>query len=130
MVWVGNDLIDHLVPTLLPWSRDTFHWTMLLKASSNLALNTAREGAATASLGNLGQGLTTLNVKNFILISNLNVLSFSLKPSPLSYHSRLLSKVPLQLSRRSLQVLEGCCKVSLEPSLLQAEQDGALSKLV
>jgi len=33
-----------------------------------------------------------------------------------------LSKVPLQLSCRPLQVLEGSNKVSLEPSLLQAEQ--------
>ena len=33
-----------------------------------------------------------------------------------------LSKAPLQLSRRPLQVLAGCSKVSLEPSLLQAEQ--------
>jgi len=47
--------------------RDTSHQTRLLKAPSNLALNTAREGAATASLGNLCQGLTTLTVKNFFL---------------------------------------------------------------
>jgi len=33
--------------------RDTFHYSMLLKAPSSLALNMAREGAATASLGNL-----------------------------------------------------------------------------
>ena len=32
---------------------------MLLQAPSNLALNPARQGAATASLGNLAQGLTT-----------------------------------------------------------------------
>jgi len=42
-------------------SRDIFHQLRLLKAASNLALNPAREGAATASLGNLGQCLTTLN---------------------------------------------------------------------
>jgi len=41
-------------------------------------LNPAREGAATASLGNLGQGFTTLLGKNFFLISNLNLPSFSL----------------------------------------------------
>jgi len=45
-------------------SRDVFHQPRLLRAPSSLALNTAREGAATASLGNLGQGLTTLTVKN------------------------------------------------------------------
>jgi len=56
-------------------STDIFHQTRLLRAPSNLALNTAREGAATASLGNLGQGLATLTRKNFFLISNLNLPS-------------------------------------------------------
>jgi len=42
--------------------RDTFHQATLLKAPSNLALNTVREGAATASLDNLFQGLTTHTV--------------------------------------------------------------------
>ena len=43
-------------------SRAIFHQTRSLRAPSNLALNTAREGAATASLGNLGQCLTTLSI--------------------------------------------------------------------
>jgi len=55
--------------------RDPCHQPRLLQALSNLAFNTSREGAATASLGNLGQGLTTLTVKNFILISNLSLPS-------------------------------------------------------
>jgi len=63
--------------------RDPFHQSRLLQAPSNLTLNPAREGAATASLGNLGQGLTTLRLKNFFLLSNLNPSSFSLKPLPL-----------------------------------------------
>jgi len=58
-------------------SRDTFHQPRVLQAPSNLALNTAREGAATASLGNLFQHFTTLMVKNFFLIPNLNLPSFS-----------------------------------------------------
>jgi len=41
------------------------------QSSIQLALNTAREGAATASLGNLCQCLTTLIVKNFFLISDI-----------------------------------------------------------
>ena len=57
--------------------RDTFHQPRFLEAPSNLALDTARQRAATASLGNLGQGLT---VKNFFVTSNLNPPSFSLKP--------------------------------------------------
>jgi len=63
--------------------RDPFHQPRVLKALSNLALNTAREGAATASLGSLGQGLTMLRVKKFFLASNLNLTSFSVKPLPL-----------------------------------------------
>jgi len=66
--------------------RDTFHYTTLLKARSNPPFNTAREGAPRAPLGNLVQCLTTLTVKHFFLISNLNLHSFSLKPLPLSYH--------------------------------------------
>jgi len=49
----GKDPIQHLVPTPLSVGRNTFLWTRLLKAPSNLALNAAREGAATTSLGNL-----------------------------------------------------------------------------
>jgi len=44
-------------------SRDIFHQPRLFRAPSSLALNTAREGAATASLGNLCQCYTTLMVK-------------------------------------------------------------------
>jgi len=57
MIWVGRDFKDYLVPTPA-MGRDTFHQTRLLKAPSSLALNTSREGAATASLGNLCQCLT------------------------------------------------------------------------
>jgi len=64
----------------------------LLRAPSNLALNTAREGAATASLGNLFQSLTTLTVKNFFLISHLNLPSFSSKPFPLVLSLQTLVK--------------------------------------
>jgi len=44
MAWVGRDLKDHVVPNSL--GRDMFHWTSLLKAPSNLALNTSRDGAS------------------------------------------------------------------------------------
>jgi len=74
--------------------RDTFHQTRLLKAPPSLALNTAREGAATASLGSLGQGLETLTVKNFLLISCLNLPSFSLKPLPFLLSLQALIKSP------------------------------------
>jgi len=74
--------------------RDTFRQTRLLQAPSNLALNTAREGAATASLGNLGRGLTTLIITNFCLISTLNLPSFSLKSLALVLSPHALVKRP------------------------------------
>jgi len=68
VVWVGRNLTSSNPPAM---SRDTFHQTRVLQTPSNLALNTVREGAATASLGNLCRGLSTLAVKNFVLLSNL-----------------------------------------------------------
>ena len=59
------------------------HQTRLPRATSSLALNASRDGASTASLGNLFQCVTTLWVKNFLLISNLNLPCLSLKPFPL-----------------------------------------------
>ena len=102
--------------------RDTFHYTRLLKARSNLALNIAREGAATASLGNLCQGLTALTVQNFFLVSSLNLPSFSLKSFPLVPSLHALVKSPSPALLQALQVLEGCYKVCLQPSLLWTEQ--------
>jgi len=51
-------------------------------------------GASTASLGNLCQCLTTLMVKNFFLISSLNLPSFSLEPFPLVLSLHSLVKSP------------------------------------
>ncbi|KAK4816270.1 hypothetical protein QYF61_014342 [Mycteria americana] len=73
-----------------------------LKASSNLALNISREGTSTASLGNLFQCLTTLTFK-------------TVTPRP-------ITTLPDKVSLPIFPVLEGCYKVSPEPSLLQAEQ--------
>ena len=70
------------------------HQTRLLRAPTNLALNTSREGADTASLGNLGQCFTTLMVKNFFLLSNLNLPSFSLQPFLLVLSLHTLVKSP------------------------------------
>jgi len=74
--------------------RDPFHQPRVLRAPSSLALNPAREGAATASLGSLGQGLTTLTVKNSILRSNPNPPSFSVKPFPSVLSLQALGKSP------------------------------------
>jgi len=48
------------------------HQTRLPRATSSLALSASRDGASTASLGNLFQCVTTVWAKNFLLISNLN----------------------------------------------------------
>jgi len=57
--------------------------TRLPRATSSLTFNACRDGASTASLGNLFQCITTLCVKNFFLISNLNLPCLSLRPFPL-----------------------------------------------
>jgi len=75
--WFGLEetFKDHIVPTSLAMGRDRFHWIRLLKTPSNLILNTFKDGASTASLGNLFLCLTTLTVKKF----NLNLPFFSLR---------------------------------------------------
>jgi len=75
-------------------SRGIFYQPRVLRAPSNLGLNTAREGAATAALGNLPQCFTTLMVKNFFLVCNLNLPSFSLQPFPLFLSLLILVKSP------------------------------------
>jgi len=78
-------------------------YLILDQAPSNVALNTSRDRASTASLGNLFQHLTTLLVKNFPLISNLNFPSFNLKPFPLVPFQRVDSppvcRLPLGTER-------------------------------
>jgi len=74
--------------------RDIFKEIRVLRALSNLAWNVSRDGASPTTLGNLGQGLTTLNVKNFFLRSSRNLPSFSLKPSPLVLSLHALVKSP------------------------------------
>jgi len=59
------------------------HQTRLPRAPSSLALNASRDGASPTSLGNPFQCVTTLWVKNFFQISNLNLPCPSLKPFPL-----------------------------------------------
>ena len=81
----------------------------LLRASSTLALNTSRHGAATASLG-----LITLSIKNFFLTSNLN---FPSCPFVL-----LLSDYIKSQSPSCLQALLKYWKAAVRSFLLQVEQ--------
>ena len=62
----------------------------------------------------------TLTVKDFFLISNLNLHSLHLKPFPLCYYNKpcYVPFYPVVL----LYILKGHYLVTLEPSLPQAEQ--------
>lgn len=68
MVWVGAHLKDHLDPNPHPGPE---HPPLDLNALSKLALNSSRDRASTASLGDLFQCLTIL-IQNFFPISKLN----------------------------------------------------------
>ena len=74
--------------------RDANHHTRLLTAPSSPALNASREGASTASLGNLFQCLTTLTVMHFSLIFSLNQPTSRSKPFPLVLSQHALVKCP------------------------------------
>jgi len=65
---------------------------------------------------------TTLVVKNFFLISSVNLPSFSLKPLLLVLLQQTLLKTFPVFPVGSLQAPKGCYKLSPQPSLLQAEQ--------
>ena len=56
---------------------------MSLSTTSKQFLNTSRDGDSTTSLRSLFQCLTTLSVKKFFLISNLNLPWCNLRPFPL-----------------------------------------------
>jgi len=73
-------IIEFQLPAVCTFAN---HQTRLPRATSSLALNASRDEASTASLGNLFQCISTLCVKNFLLISNLNLPCLSLKPFPL-----------------------------------------------
>ena len=76
---------------------------------------------STNSLGNLFQCFTLI-IKNFFLICSLNLPSFSLKPSSLVLSLQGFAKSLSAPFLQAPKILNGCNKVSPEPSLLQAEQ--------
>jgi len=85
-------------------------------------LKHCRGGAATAPLGSLGQCFATLMGKNFCLISNLNLPSFSLEPFPLVPSLHTLVQSPSPPFPQAPPGTGSCSKVTPEPSLLQAEE--------
>jgi len=76
--WSGRQLLEgtckgHLVQ--LPCNEQGQpQLPQVLRAPSSLTLNVSKDGSPTTSLGNLCQSLIALTVKNFFLISSLDVL--------------------------------------------------------
>ena len=83
---------------------------MSCSATSTGFLNTSRDGNSTTSLSSLFQCLTTLSVKKFFLISNLNLPWHNLRPLPLVLSLGLQEAVPAQ----------GCPRASSHPALPRA----------
>ena len=80
------------------------------RVPSSLTSSDSRDGASITSLSNLCQCLTTLTVKNFLLIYSLKLLSFSLKPFPLVPSQHTLQH---NLSPSFLQSPSIYCKTAL-----------------
>ena len=77
---LGGTFTDHLNhPSCNEQGHIQLH--QILRALFNIMLNISKGGASTTSLGNLCQCFTTLIVKNFFLISYLNLL-YRKSPSP------------------------------------------------
>jgi len=94
----------------------------LPRATSSLAMNASRDGASTASLGNLFSASPPSGEKTSPNIQPKPPLSQfkTIPPCPITIHPR---KQPFPfLFISSLQVLEGHNGVPPEPSLLQAKQ--------
>lgn len=68
--------------------RSTSDQIKLPKSPSSLALNTSKDGASTASLGDLFQCLIPLVAEKFFLEIRLNPAYFNLKPLLLVYHRK------------------------------------------
>ena len=121
MAWVEKDHNDYRVSTPHAICRVTNHQTKLPRATSSLAFYASRDGASTTSLGNLFQCVTTIFVKNFLLISNQNLPCPSLKPFPLVL---LLSTLINNRSSSCLYTPFKYWKAALRSawSLLQAKQ--------
>lgn len=91
------------------------------RSPSDLTGNVPRDVASATTLGHLFQCFTTLIVKSFFLITYTNLPCFSLKLLPLGLLLQVLLKsfTPFFI-KESLKYCK--YKVSLEPSLFQAEQ--------
>lgn len=91
MVRVEKNLKDNLVATTLHWTGTSLTRAECPKGSIWLGPEHFRDGAALNQFFWWFQCLTTLTVKNFYLISNTNLSSFSLKLLPISTFSDQVS---------------------------------------
>ena len=91
----GRYLKDHYVSTPLPWAGTPPTRPGCSKPHPGWPW-TFTEMGHSVSLGSLFQCLSTLKLKNFFLMSNLNLLSSILKPLPLAFslHSLIKSLSP------------------------------------
>ena len=87
--------------------------------------------------GGLCQRLTTLSLKDFFLISNLNIPSFSSKPFPLVLSQQTLLKNLFPSFLQPLWILTGCSQVSqslpfsmLHTPALSLSSQGAVPSLI
>ena len=110
-------------PTLLQWRGGHHSQITLLRVLPRLTLKVSRDGESITSPGNLFQCLTTLIVKDFFLLSNLNLPSLSLKKiSPCSLSTDSAKESVSFFPVAPLQILKGRSQFTTQPSLLQAEQ--------
>ena len=125
MVWVGRDLKDHLVPTPLPWA-GTPSTRPGAQSPIQPGLEHCQGGGSHSFSGQPVPVPQHPHREEFFLC--IWSKCFSVKPFPLvlSLHALVKSPSPALL-QACFQVLEGCCKVSPQPSLLHAEQPNSLS---
>ena len=79
MAWIEKDYNDHLVSTPC-YVQGCQQLDQAAQSHIQPGLECLQGWASTTSLGNLFQCVTTLWVKNFLLISNLNLSCLSLNP--------------------------------------------------
>ena len=118
MAWFEKDHNDHPVPTPC-YVQGRQSVDQAAQSHIQPGLECLQGWGIHSLLGQPVQCVTTLWVKNFFLISNLNLPCLCLKPFPLVLS---LSAIGPLLFIRSLQVLEGHNEISPKPSLLQAKQ--------
>lgn len=97
---------DHPVQTPVPWEE-----TPLTKQVAQSSIQTSIKHFpewAVDNFCNLSWCLPIFKVKNFILLSNINLLSFNLKPLPLILSLHVLENSLSIFHAGCLQVLEGC----------------------